>query len=227
MIISTNVKERIKTMGLFIVQSYKIMMGTMTSLFVPQKCFVEDKVALCTLNDNLYNNDTIHRQTLIFNAFTAFCFVFLYCVEMKREYWIIDKLDINHALADNHLSLQLNSEDITPRLLHIKNKLYKYNNIYFYTAVVTGGVFIVNNIASINILSDKNYGSTTLTTYAGFTMLILIKLYNSFYVSYMSRKKHQALSAFIIEFSSFNSVENKEKIKTEELEMEEIVIMIP
>ena len=43
---SVDTKERIKVGGLFIFQSYKVIMGSMLSLFVPQLC-VGDEV--CTI----------------------------------------------------------------------------------------------------------------------------------------------------------------------------------
>ena len=51
---------------------------------------------------------------------------------------------------------------------------------------------------------DKNYGSSSFNTYIGFLLLILVKLKNSVYISYISKKNHRAMSAFMTEFSSFN-----------------------
>ena len=211
MIVNTNLKERIKTMGVLILQSYKILMGTMTALFIPQKCYnlidVND-AHLCSITENLNKEDKVTKITLGFNVFTAFTFMVLYFVEMQREQWLIKNLDIDHNKADNYLSNKLSQECNDNILINIKKSLYKYNNYYYYTSIGTISIFVINNLASISLLSDNNYGTTTITTYVSFLLLILVKLYNSMFVSYISRKKHRALSAYMVEFSSFNSIDD-------------------
>ena len=138
--INNDSKEQIKSIGLFFLQFYKILMGTMLTLFVPQKCYYDydsscnsdnnfiinstsqclldsqclndsnlfsnsqhsiiKKEKLCSLNDNLTNLDIF---TFGFNCCTGFCFILLYIVELKREYWLIKTFDINHSLPDDNL----------------------------------------------------------------------------------------------------------------------------
>jgi len=229
MIINTNIKERIKTAGLLLLQSYKVIMGTMISVFVPQKCIINDDEQICSFSDNIKNEDYTHRCTLIFNCFTTLSFLFLYYVEMRRETWLIKNLDIDHDKADNYLDniiykktelKQLinsnnnnnNNNNINTyreKIIEISSKLIKYNKYYYYSSLYTFGVFIINNIVSINIIKDNNYGSTTLNTYISFLMLILVKLYNSISVSYRCKRDTKALSAYMIEFSSFNTLDSK------------------
>ena len=47
-------KERMKIILIFLLQSYKVLMGSMLVLFVPQM-FNDDKV--CSIQDNLYKED--------------------------------------------------------------------------------------------------------------------------------------------------------------------------
>ena len=60
-------KERIKVIFLFIFQSYKILMGCMLVLFVPQVCDEE----VCTLSEKLENRDDKHMITLFFNGLSV------------------------------------------------------------------------------------------------------------------------------------------------------------
>ena len=46
--IDPDIKQRIKVVGIFLLQSYKILTGTMLSLFIPQSC--GDK--MCSLQEN-------------------------------------------------------------------------------------------------------------------------------------------------------------------------------
>ena len=224
MIINTNIKERLKTGALLLSQSYKIIMGTLTSVFVPQKCNINGTDTLCSITHNIENDDNIHRTTFIFNVITALFFLGLYYVEMKRETWLIKHFDIDHDKPDTHLETIIINEDEFKKLNyeysskndyekeHIKEityKLIKYNKIYFYSSIVTTSVFVANNIASINIISNNNYGSATLNAYISFLMLIMIKLYNAISVSYRSKRDTNALSAYLIEFSSFNTLDQR------------------
>ena len=48
--VDVDTKERMKTIFIFLLQSYKVLMGSMLVLFVPQSC--GDSV--CSITDNLY-----------------------------------------------------------------------------------------------------------------------------------------------------------------------------
>lgn len=217
--VDNDVLEKIKITLLFVVQSYKILMGTMITLFIPQKCFYEtlsNNTAfnqtiviktdrLCSFSDNLDNMD---RWTFILNCMTGVMFVLLYFIEIKREYWLIKHFDIDHNKADNNLDniLVVNNNpelDYSP----LKKNLYRYNSIYLNFVVLTTLLFIVNNLFAISILMDRNYGSSSFNTYLGFLLLILVKLKNSLYISYVSRRNHRAMSSFMTEFSSFNIID--------------------
>ena len=78
-------KERIKIIFLFIFQSYKILMGCMLVLFVPQICDEE----VCTLTEKLENRDDKHMITL-FNGLSVLLFIILYGIELKRENCVLN-----------------------------------------------------------------------------------------------------------------------------------------
>ena len=63
--IDEDLKQRIKVGGIFLLQVYKIMTGTMLSLFIPQSC--GDK--MCSLNDNYNNSEVYHKMTFYWNSF--------------------------------------------------------------------------------------------------------------------------------------------------------------
>ena len=66
--IDEDLKQRIKVCGITVLQVYKIITGTMLSLFIPQSC--GDKI--CTLTENFENTEIYHTVTLYWNIFTAF-----------------------------------------------------------------------------------------------------------------------------------------------------------
>tara|TARA_B110000208_G_C11722999_1_gene413492 strand:- start:716 stop:1390 length:675 start_codon:yes stop_codon:yes gene_type:complete len=220
--VNNDTKEKIKTFGLMFLQSYKILMGSMISIFVPQKCEIIDNLnnktnyEICSIESNIKNEKFYHQLALVLNCLTTLGFIYLFFVEYRREHWLIKKLDIDHNKADNNLDTILLNR---PKL---KNKLYKINNNYFYTTLVLFLLFVANNIASIKIINTNNYGSATLNSYLSFEILIALKLYNSFEVSYFSKRNHKAFSAFLREFSSFNVIDPDYLVK-EEIEMTTII----
>jgi len=222
MIIKNDTKEKIKTFGLMIIQSYKILMGSMISIFVPQKCEIIDNLnnktnyEICSIESNIKNNKFYHKLALYLNCLTTIGFIYLYFVEYRRENWLIKKLDINHDKADNNLDIVLRNRP------ELKNKLYKINNNYFYVTLCLFLLFLVNNAASLKIITFNNYGSSTLNSYLSFEILIALKLWNSFEVSYYSKRKDKALSAFLREFSSFNVIDH-DYLEKEIIDMTRII----
>ena len=61
--LDVDTKERMKVLFIFLLQSYKVAMGSMLTLFVPQLC--GDQV--CGLADNLVKEGDLHRASLGIN----------------------------------------------------------------------------------------------------------------------------------------------------------------
>ena len=77
--IDEDLKQRIKVGGIFLLQVYKIMTGTMLSLFIPQS--YGDKMS--SLNDNYNNSKVYHKMTFYWNSFSAFLFLCCYSIELS------------------------------------------------------------------------------------------------------------------------------------------------
>ena len=76
--VDQDLKERLKIGALWLFQSYKVIMGSLLLLFVPQKCEElveysgssdgEYESAICSVSDNLNKKDDLfHDITLGFN----------------------------------------------------------------------------------------------------------------------------------------------------------------
>ena len=72
--IDEDIKQRVKVVGIFFLQSYKILTGTMLSLFIPQSC--GDK--MCTLTENYNNAELYHKSLFYCNCFSMFLFICSY-----------------------------------------------------------------------------------------------------------------------------------------------------
>ena len=225
--VDQDLKERLKIGALWVFQSYKVIMGSLLILFVPQKCEElveysgssdgdEYESAICSVSDNLHKTDDMfHNITLGFNFLCVGLFLVTYVVELRREHWCVKNFDINHDFPDNHL------DDIIDQKPELKAELYKRNNRYFKITSLTSSVYMINLILSSIIIYDNYVGIQAVTSYTSYVALILLKIYNSLFISYTSLKGEKALSGYITEFSSFNVFDEdivekspkKEKVK--------------
>ena len=195
--VDVDTKERINVMFIFILQSYKVAMGSMLTLFVPQLC--GDKV--CGVTDNLYKEGTLHRAALSFNFISAFTFFVCYIIELKRENWCVEHLDIYDNFGDNNLP------DVLKKRPDLELALHKINDSYFYSSQVTAVTYFINLIVSTVSIYHYTTGVTTITAYLSFVILILMKLKNAIYISRNSKRNNIALSAYMSELQSFNVVD--------------------
>jgi len=208
--IDQDIVQRIKVMGIFMLQFYKVLTGTMLTLFVPQAChhgeeimngssiIIPEGVRICSISDNLNNNEIYHRFTLYFNMLSFFCFIYVYILELKRESWAIKFLDIDNNKSDNGL------KEIIIKEHKLDKQMDKLNKMYFYGLSVTAIVYFINVLLMINILYQDYHSASTLSCFVSFTLLVEMKLYNSLSVAYYSVKDDKMMSAFMSEFVSFN-----------------------
>ena len=196
--IDIDIKERIKIIFIFFLQFYKIVMGTMLSLFVSQKCIDDNIQRICSLKDNLLTNNFYHQVVLILNSFTLFLFIYLYFVELKRENYCIKQFDINHSVPDNNILSIIDSKP------DVKLKINKINKHYYNITKILVIIYFINFISSFGIIFNKNKrnGSTTYTGFLSFTLLVGSKLWDSFYVSRKSYLKNIIQSSYLKEYSS-------------------------
>ena len=198
--------QRIKVSGLFFLQLYKITTGTLLTLFIPQKCesFNSTDVIetnICSLNDNYVNNNIYHKKTLYWNIMTMTLFLGYYMIELYRENWSIQYLDIDNDKPDNSL------KEIIKNYKELDVKMDRINLYYYYTVKATIISYFINLLLMIKILKDDYHSSTTLSCFMSFSLLVLMKLYNSYTVANQSVQNDKMMSAYMSEFVSFNVID--------------------
>tara|TARA_B110000977_G_scaffold182192_1_gene243595 strand:- start:108 stop:815 length:708 start_codon:yes stop_codon:yes gene_type:complete len=196
--LDTDNKERLKIAILFLLQSYRVVMGSMLVVFVPRQC---DK-DICSLSENIQNDDTLNRVALFSNFLSILFFLITYAVELRRENFCVHNFDIDHDVGDNNLAVILKNK---PDLL---KELHSHNNLYYKITSITFFVYLVNFILSdIVLYDDPTFWKAGLAPYFSYILLILMKLYNCYYISASSIQDDKALSAYMTEFSSFNVID--------------------
>ena len=212
MIVDQDIVQRIKVAGIFGLQFYKVLTGTMLTLFIPQACYVEaltngtevitsrdqGQLQICSLTQNYENNEIYHKTTLYWNGFSFLLFIMCYIFELRREHWAIKFLDINNDIPDNALKEKIVEE---PKLDKTMDKMNKF---YYHALVFTSGVYFINVALMIKILISDYHSVSTMSCFVSFVLLVMMKLYNSLSVGYQSVKNDKMMSAFMSEFVSYN-----------------------
>lgn len=202
-----DIKQSIKVVGLFFLQSYKILTGTLLTIFIPQKCeeIINNKTetSICTLEQNFNNNNIYHSQVLNWNILTMVLFFGYFMIELKREKWVIQNLEVDHDLPDNALKEILKKE---PQL---DKQMDKLNFYYYYILNATIISYFINVALMIKILKTDYHSTTTLSSFFSFILLVFMKLYNSYIVAKESIKNDKMLSSFLSEFVSYNNLDPK------------------
>ena len=196
--LDVDIIQRFKVGGLFFLQVYKVMTGTLLALFVPQKC----GDSICTIDENLNDNDDFHMKVLSWNILTSVLFLGYYILELRREEWSIKYLDIDNDKSDNSLK-----EEIV-KYKDLDVKMDRMNRYYYNIVRVTIVFYIINNLLSMRLLKDKYYSSTTLSCFFSFSLLVGMKLYNSFCVAKNSVLHDKMTSAYMTEFVSYNVIDS-------------------
>ena len=186
--------QRIKVCGLFFLQSYKIITGTMLSLFIPQNCDGQ----ICSFQQNLDNKERYHQISLSWNTMTMLSFIALYIYELKRENWSIKYLDIDNNKPDNAL------KSVIVKHKKLDKHMDSLNLNYYNIVKLTVFMNFINIGIVVKILNNNYHSQSTISCFISFTLLILMKLYNSVNVAYQSVKHDKMMSAYMSEFVSFN-----------------------
>ncbi len=223
--IDVDLVQRLKVGGTFLIELYKVGVGCMLTLFVPQACGDE----ICTFQQNYEKTAGYNRTALITNGLSLLMFVVSYGVELRRENWAIHYLDVDYDKPDNSLKEIIRGEP------ELDKKMDRLNKIYYYTLLATSGVYVVNMGLMGKILYDDYHSMSTVSCTASFALLVLMKLYNSLCVARVSIKQDEMRSAFLKEFTSFNVLDVdyvKKKYGTESrsesgVALEDVSVEIP
>ena len=214
--IDEDIIQRIKVAGIFLLQVYKVTTGTMLSLFIPQSCSIDvvddsvnnsvsmpnDGSRICSLKENFDNADGYHKTVLYWNAFSWITFFTYYLVELRREEWSIKYLDIDNDKPDNAL------KEIIVKEPQLDKKMDRLNLWYYRTLLFNCGVYGINLGLSAKLVKDGYHSSSTISCFASFSLLVLMKLYNSLEVARQSVKNDKMMSAYMSEFVSYNVLDS-------------------
>ena len=196
--LTKNQKQTFSMVFNLFMESIKVFMGCLLTIFVPQKC--NDHA--CSMQEKI--EDTRYYWAFVLNFLTLFVFLKAYIKEYRRERFIIVHFNANKKLADNNLRLTTTTN---PTVMH---KLLSYNKrFYQYTlfAIVCG---LINIFASSIVIIYHHYdGYKTLVSIMTNVLLISKTISSNYSISKESYDKRIALSTSASEAVSFNQLDPK------------------
>ena len=214
--VTVDTMQRMKGCGIFMLEFYKILMGTFLTIFVPRDC--GDRV--CTLTDNYKDDEFFHRMTFVFNSFCFLIVMGLYYTEIKRENWCITYLDIDDEKALENL------DDEIERYPEIKKTMLVMNKQYRTASMICITTQLINiGLSCADILSN-HAGNASLTPMISYILLIMMKLYNSYYISLSSLENERAYSAYLKGPKTYNAIDLDHRHAEDVIEVGEVELMV-
>ena len=208
-------KQRIKTTLLFILEFYKILMGTFLIAFVPQSCGEE----VCSISQNIRDGDLLHHIANGFNLLTFLFVLNFYKTEIQRENWCITYLDIDETKPNDYL------DDQIERYPEIKQKMLKLNKSYLRDIYLALGFLITNFVLSGVSIGYNYVGTNTVTSIVSFLLLVTMKITSALNVGKESVNDDHALSSYLRTNKTYNVID-KDFIKKNERNNTEFTDML-
>ena len=195
--LNTDNKQRISAGIAFILEFYKMLMGTFLVAFIPQDC----GGSVCTLAENVLNSNWLYMFGNISNLISFFIVLYFYFIELKRENWSITYLDIDHNKSHNNLDEEVEGyPTIKQELLHINNKYLNATKV----SIIT---LIINFAISFTTIGFNMIGMNSLNAMISFLLLIAMKMNSALGVAKKSVTKDRIYSAYLKLPEIYNSID--------------------
>ena len=217
--------QKIGVATTLVLELYKVLMGAMLVIFVPQKC----GSVMCSISQNIERTDALSQSALSFNIITALSFLALYFVEVKRENKMINYLEVNRFTPVDNESV---GEALEKLDVAKKQKIWDYDGYYQKSGYISTVAFTLNAIISFIVVYDNYLDSKTITVFLTNILLMGLKVADVF--STVNTKKNVFYSAYLKNKVQYNDVDpdkimmdNDEESKVEELSealVEDVVI---
>lgn len=199
--LTIDTKQRIQSGFICALEFYKVLMGSFITLFVPHQC--SDHI--CSMNEIFNSADGFRVFVLCINFISCIQLMTLYGLEIKRENWCITYLDIDPSKPNDNLDTEIESyPDFKKQMARINTN---YRN--FSVGCVASQSF--NILISVVDLGRHWSGSVSLSPLIGYVILMLTKLYNTYFVSGASLAEERAYSAYLSISKTYNTIDDDKR----------------
>ena len=139
----------------FVLELYRVLMGSMLLMFVPQKC--DDHI--CDMFENTTVVPEVYNTAIALNAYALVCFLIMYIVEIKRENKLINYLEVDKHFAFDNESV---GEALVKLPANKKESILAYDGYYLHSGYLALSAFALNAgvsgyVVYTNYLDDKTF----------------------------------------------------------------------
>ena len=197
-------KQKISMYTGFIMEFYRVLMGSFLIVFVPQKCDND----ICSLFENVVTTNPIANSAFSMNLLLFAIYVILYYVEIKRENKLINYLHVNPELPRDN-------ESVGNALVNLHED--KLNNILLwdkrYQRIGRLGIvgFVINLGLSGYVIFTHYLDNKTVTVFLTNALFMGLKLNDVKTIT--ETEKNVFLSAYLMRKVQYNDVDPDKKIK--------------
>jgi hypothetical protein len=198
-----DILQRVQTIFLLLTGSYKILMCTLLSIVLPQKC------ANCSLWEHFSPTNLFPFITTIFNLATLAVFIAFYIFEYYRENWCIEYLDIDEDKPFTNLRSEIEKyPEYKEKLMYINYIYYRFSIFLCICNILN---FTITGILFYKYIDYDSFDLKTISVFITYFLLIADKLISSIYYSRKSYYELTPTSSYIIAPILFNSIDNDYK----------------
>ena len=194
----------------FTLEMYRVLMGTLLLLFVPQKCGDD----LCSMSQIFEKNDAKYIGNISVNIMTFLAFFLMYTVELRRENKMISYLEVNKEFpCDNDAvgeALLLLPEEK-------RNVVLNLDGSYQKACYIAALFYIGNSVYSGLTIYENFYDSKTTTVFITNLLFLLGKLIDVYGLA--NTETNIFYSAYLKDKVQYNYAD-PDKIKPEERVLE-------
>ena len=195
---SQDFNQKLNVAITLILEIYRVLMGALLIVFVPQKC--EDTI--CSASQNVNRDDKLTKAAFSFNIITAFSFLALYFIEVKRENKLINYMEVNKFTASDNDSVEKALEKLS---VVKKQKIWDYDGYYQKCGYASTLSFSINAILSFIVICQNYLDSKTMTVF--FTNILLMGLKVADVFSIANTSKNIFYSAYLKNRVQYNDVD--------------------
>ena len=192
-------KQKMNVMFTLLLEVYRVLMGAMLIVFIPQDCDGE----ICSLSENVNRDDGgVTKSAFALNLFTLLSFLILYKIEVSRENKMIDYLHVNGEKPRDNDAVKEALELLNPVK---KEEIWKLDDHYQKAGYFCMFAFGTNSIISTYVIGTNYLNDKTLTALLTNLLFMGFKIYDVFAV--VNTEKNVFLSSYLTKKIQFNDID--------------------
>ena len=191
-------KQKVGMYLAFIMEFYRVLMGSFLLVFVPQKCGDD----ICGMFENVATGNPATDTAFAINAAVFSLFLAMYYCELSRENKMINYLHVNPELPRDDEAV---GEILVKLPEHKRNAIWKLDKMYQTSGRVAIVGFIVNLGFSSYVVFSHYLDNKTVTVFLTNALFMGMKLYDI--KSITETDKNIFLSAYLTRKIQYNDVD--------------------